>query len=180
LHPIEIDIRAWSEEFLEKPSDKLGGLPPCPYARKAWLNNRVHFSIHESFDSLFNVVYNYTQDTSICDVLIWASYEIPDQPYFEGVVDGINETFSLLKKDVYLMGFHPDFDAEDADFDLLSSYQFQGEEEKEYVMVFLQPLSKLDDASLELEKTDYYKSFPDHIYNSLILDRRRLRNGYES
>ena len=41
MHPIEADIRNWSKNFLEVPSDKLNGLPPCPYAKDAWLKNKV-------------------------------------------------------------------------------------------------------------------------------------------
>ena len=46
-------------------------------------------------------------------------------------------------------------------------------------MVFVQKLSLLDDAALSLEKSDYYKNFPEDTYEALVLDRRRLRNGNE-
>jgi hypothetical protein len=46
VHKIEADIRKWSHEFLEVPNDKLNGLPPCPYAKQAWLDNKVIFSIN--------------------------------------------------------------------------------------------------------------------------------------
>jgi hypothetical protein len=44
-------------------------------------------------------------------------------------------------------------------------------------MVFIQRLSVLDDAALSLEKSGYYKHFPEDTYNALVLDRRRLRDG---
>ena len=50
-------------------------------------------------------------------------------------------------------------------------------DELEYCMVFIQLLSVLDDAALSLEKSGYYKHFPDATYEALVLDRRRLRNG---
>jgi len=43
--------------------------------------------------------------------------------------------------------------------------------------VFVQRLSTLDDAALSLEKSGYYKHFPEEVYQSLVLDRRELRNG---
>ena len=46
MHPIEADIRNWSKNFLEIPSDKLNRLPPCPYAADAWLKNKVKFDIN--------------------------------------------------------------------------------------------------------------------------------------
>jgi len=43
-------------------------------------------------------------------------------------------------------------------------------------MVFVQRLSPLDDAALSLEKSGYYKHFPADVFQSLVIDRRRLRN----
>ena len=58
--------------------------------------------------------------------------------------------------------------------------EYDQEEQNEYAMVFVQKLSEVNQASKDLEKKGYYKNFPIEIYNSLILDRRRLQNGYES
>ena len=122
MHPIEKEIRTWSANFLEVPSSLVNGLPICPYARKAWFENKVNFSIHNKFNTLFPTVKSYVENKNKPDVLIWTSYEYPEeQQYFEGLIDGINETLCLLKEDIYLMGFHPDFDAADAGFDLLRS-----------------------------------------------------------
>lgn len=52
MHPIEADIRKWSHDFLEIPSVKLNGLPPCPYAAKAWADNKVVFSINTGLEGL--------------------------------------------------------------------------------------------------------------------------------
>jgi len=73
------------------------------------------------------------------------------------------------------MVFHPDYDAEEAGLDFL--VDDVTDENLEYCMVFVQKLSLLDDASLSLEKSGYYQHFPDDVYESLVLDRRRLRNG---
>jgi hypothetical protein len=43
VHRVEQDIRTWSKDFLEVPNAKLNGLPPCPYARKAWADDKVVF-----------------------------------------------------------------------------------------------------------------------------------------
>ena len=32
---------AWSKEVLEIPNEYFNGLPACPYAKKAWADNRV-------------------------------------------------------------------------------------------------------------------------------------------
>ena len=174
MHPVEADIRKWSHDFLEIPNVKLNGLPPCPYARKAWAENKVTFSINTGLEGLRVAIEEF--DTHDYDIVVWASEELPDMNYLDGYCDGINEALSIVGKDMHLMVFHPDFDASDAGLDFLEDDGITSSE-LEYCMVFIQLLSVLDDAALSLEKSGYYKHFPDSTYEALVLDRRRLRNG---
>jgi len=173
MHPVEADIRKWSHEFLEIPSDKLNGLPPCPYAKQAWLDNKVVFSINTGIDGLAKEVADFDQHDY--DIVVWASEHLPVMEYLDGYCDGINEAMSIAGKDMHLMVFHPDYDANEAGLDFL--VDDVTDEDLDYCMVFVQRLSTLDDSSLSLEKSGYYQHFPDDVYESLVLDRRRLRNG---
>ncbi len=38
---IQKEIRRWSKEVLEIPSPHFNGVPPCPYARQAWAEDKV-------------------------------------------------------------------------------------------------------------------------------------------
>jgi hypothetical protein len=38
---IEADLRSWSREVLEVPSEHLRGMPPCPYAKQAWKQDKI-------------------------------------------------------------------------------------------------------------------------------------------
>ena len=175
MHPIEADIRNWSKNFLEVPSDKLNGLPPCPYAADAWLKNKVKFDINTGFEGLTKQIKEF--DNHKYDIVIWACDEdIPEMQYLDGYCDGINEVLSVLGKDMHLMVFHPDFDAITAGLEFLDDGGITNQE-LEYAMVFVQKLSTLDDAALSLEKSGYYQYFPKWIYQSLVVDRRRLRNA---
>ncbi len=174
MHPVEADIRKWSHDFLEVPNDKLNGLPPCPYARKAWVDNQVKFSINTGLEGLTEEVKNF--ETHNYDIVVWASEELPDIEYLDGICDGMNEALSIAGIDMHLMVFHPDFDASDAGLDFLEEDGITSSQ-LEYCMVFIQRLSILDDAALSLEKSGYYKHFPEDTYNALVLDRRRLRDG---
>ena len=174
MHPIEADIRKWSHEFLEVPNEKLNGLPPCPYAKQAWLDNKVTFSINTGLEGLVKEIVDF--DCHNYDIVIWASHLLPHVEYLDGFCDGINEALSLAGHDMHLMVFHPDYDAKEAGLDFLVD---DGVTDKNlsYCMVFVQKLSLLDDAAMSLAKSGYYKHFPDDIYQTLVIDRRRLRNG---
>ena len=96
--------------------------------------------------------------------------------YLDGWCDGVNEALSVSGKDMHLMVFHPDYDATEAGLDFLVDDGIT-DENLSYCMVFVQRLSTLDDAALSLEKSGYYKHFPKDVFESLVLDRRRLRDG---
>jgi hypothetical protein len=95
--------------------------------------------------------------------------------YLDGWCDGVNEAMSIAGVDMHLMVFHPDYSAEEAGLDFLVEDGVT-DDTLEYCMVFVQLLSKLDDAALSLEKSGYYKHFPVDVFHSLVIDRRRLRN----
>jgi hypothetical protein len=173
VHSIETDIRKWSHNFLEIPNVKLNGLPPCPYAKQAWADNKVTFSINTGIDGLLEAVRVF--DTHDYDIVVWASETLPDIKYLDGFCDGMNELMSVAGIDLHLMVFHPDYNAEQAGLDFLIEDDIV-DESLEYCMVFVQKLSLLDNAALSLEKSGYYKHFPEDTYEALVLERRRLRN----
>lgn len=174
VHPVEASIRRWSNDFLEVPNVKLNGLPPCPYAQKAWADNKVVFSINTGLEGLANSVKEFDQHDY--DIVVWANEELPDIEYIDGWCDGMNEALSIAGMDMHLMVFHPDYDAVDAGLDFLIEDE---QDDLEYCMVFIQRLSLLDDAAVSLEKSGYYQHFPDDVFESLVLERRNLRHGNE-
>ena len=70
VHRVERDIRNWSHNFLEVPNAKLNGLPPCPYAKQAWLDNKVTFSINTGIEGLIRAVRIF--DSHDYDIVVWA------------------------------------------------------------------------------------------------------------
>jgi len=108
--------------------------------------------------------------------VVWASEYLIEMEYLDGWCDGVNEAMSIAGKDMHLMVFHPDYDAEVAGLEFLVDNDVT-DDSLDYCMVFVQRLSPLDDAALSLEKSGYYQHFPEEVYESLVLDRRRLRHG---
>lgn len=172
---IEDDLRDWSKHVLEVPSPHLKGLPPCPYARKAWVDNQV--KVIECANVLESSLV-YRDLVSRYDLIVVASYRIPDPELMAKTIDEYNQTYA--KNDLYFMLFHPEYGAEEAELDFLYEHDWESNIEKEYCMVFIQKLSKVDDYSLQLEKKGYYDAFPEDEYTTLVLDRRKRRHGYET
>jgi hypothetical protein len=172
---IEDDIRVWSKHVLEVPNTHLAGLPACPYAKQAWVNNKV--SVIETDNVFVESLSNVDQVLSgTYDLLICASYELPDADEMNRWVQRMNET--MAQRDAYFMCFHPDYGAEEAELDFLYEHEWESAIEDEYCMIFVQRLTDVDNKSVKLEKLGYYEAFNPDDYDNLVTKRRQLRKKY--
>jgi hypothetical protein len=171
------DIRDWSKNVLEVPNDQLNGLPACPYAKRAWLDNKVKVIETDDvfFEALQNTHYILEKDYQL---VIVASYTLPDATTMESTIVAWNEL--AAKKDLYFMCFHPDYGAEDAELDFLYEHDWESDVDDPYCMIFIQRLTEVDDKSRQLDKLGYYKAFPEDEYELLVLNRRKLREQYQN
>jgi hypothetical protein len=175
---IEADLRDWSSKVLEIPNVALKGLPACPYAKEAWKQNKVNVIETEYLG--IETIKQASNFDGTYDLVVVASYKFPSQYQFQEFIDYLNTTYT--KNDLHIMGFHPEYGAEDAELDFLYEHDWESAVEDEYAMLFIQSLSQVDDASLKLEKLGYYDVYPEEEYQALVLDRRkrRLQNGDET
>ena len=67
-------LQSWILDFLSKPNKVFDNLPPCPYAKKAWLDGRVGVKKFEGFESFDNDLVNWNDEK---EVII---YEFEDTP----------------------------------------------------------------------------------------------------
>ena len=170
---IEQDIRSWSHKVLEVANPALNGLPACPYAQKAWKENKV--SVVETDHIGIETISQANKfENNNYDLVIIASYRFPTPYQFTEFIEFLNDTYSW--SDLHIMGFHPEYGAEDAGLDFLYDHDWASSIDEEYAMMFIQSLSQVDDASLKLEKFGYYDVYPHEEYEALVLERRQRRN----
>ena len=70
---IRQDVRKWSEHFLEVPNKHLGGMSACPFAKMAWLQDKVQIEIKPKFLSYKKELNDhiYTLDFAVKEILIF-------------------------------------------------------------------------------------------------------------
>lgn len=173
---IEADLRSWSREVLETPSPHINNLPPCPYARKAWREDKVLVIESGNFEADAN---RYCQEFYELgkDLIVVATYDIPDIDALADLVETLHVRFPRL----HCMQFHPEYGAEDAGLDFLSDNDWESATDHEYSMLFIQDLSLVVEASDKLEPLGYYEAYPADEYESLVARRkRRLIHGDET
>jgi len=173
---IEADLRSWSREVLEVPNPHLGGMPACPYARKAWREDKV--LVVETDDLIRDGRKFCAKFSDLAkDLIVVATYELPDADDLSELVAASHSEFSHL----HCMQFHPDYDAGDAELDFLTDNDWVSCEEQAYAMLFIQDLRAVVAASDRLERLGYYTAYPPDEYEALVVNRkRRLDHGHET
>ena len=148
------NIESWILDRLSTKSEVFNGLPPCPYAKSAWLDGKVktHFlnSEHEIQRYIRAEIENYT-------------YHWPKG--MEVVVLGFDPLGILPNKLTQILDdLKPMLD--NRGYTALEDHPFEREEVSgvwlnngEYALVLLQPTEKLTEARAWLEGKDYYKNW---------------------
>ena len=178
------EIMQWSSDVLEKPSPHFNNLPPCPFARKALVRNKVSilFRKEDSYQVLYSCVSQYDDNFDLAIIVDLYNEKSSDE--FHQYLDDLNEAISqgiFIDKDIWVMGFHPD----DEPSDFVEDVNFNYEIDTEYCMIFVQRLSKLQEAADKLDKRGYYDSYDGEYDASDIYERRnelyrRLKDGNET
>jgi hypothetical protein len=162
------DIFNWSKKFLEKPNKHLGGMPVCPYAKKARENNKLKvIEVQESEKFLDKIIFS-CDNFGVYDVVIVACEDMQiSADELNNYVHALNKVY--VPKDVYLIASYPD----DEQIDFLESLDY--EPSREFYMVLIQSYQKLEDGSSSLSKTNYYKHWPEDYYADTVLLRKKYR-----
>lgn len=183
---VKAEIRDWSAAALEKPNDFFNGMAPCPYARKAWAEDKVAilFKYEASQQVLFSTVSQFDDNYDLAIIVDFDFYKDPD--VFHTYLDEMNDVIAdgmFLDRDIWVMGFHPA--DEESEFVEDLALNFDPYVEDEYALVFVQRLSKLQEAADKLATKGYYETY-DVNYNAReIYEKRerlyrRLKNGDET
>jgi len=164
------EIKRWSASVLEQTSDNYNGLPVCPYAKKAWRDNKVGFIFKKtkSWKVLYKAIDEWDDSK---EVIILVDHDFFEFDAFYEFLDNMNESISKGKhstKDMFLMGFHPESD----DNDLLDD-EIEMTDEEPYAIVFLQRLTKLQEASDQLREKGYYDTCEEYYGGSSSYHQRQ-------
>ena len=125
------EIRSWSEKILEKPNKFFNNLAPCPFARGAWLDDKVAFLFknEDSYQDLYTALSQWTDTHDLAILVDFTFDEDPDK--FHAFLDEVNTAISkgfFIDRDMWVMGFHPYDEApefsEEADFEPLTEVNY--------------------------------------------------------
>ena len=174
---VKLDVRKWSEHFLEIPNKHLGGFPACPFAKKTWKDNKVVVEVKRKFKQYKAELNGHLKqlDFSVHEILIFCdpyfNYSLED---FQDIIDAYNKWYN--KKDIFFMGFHPSNPANEEEQEFLVTPNGDTpivESNLEYSMMLAQKFSQLQEASDKLHRIGYYKKWPKGYYQDVVVSRAK-------
>ena len=154
LQDLASDIESWILDRLSTRSKVFNGLPPCPYAKSAWIEGKVktyHLDgTHEIKHHIRAEIENYTYHwPKGMEVVVLGFDPLSILPSHLSEI--IDETEPMLSKRGYTaLEDHP-FEREEVDGVWLNNGN--------WALVLLQPTAKLVEAREWLESKDYYKNW---------------------
>ena len=164
LATVQHEIERWIADFVEVPHPALGGWAPCPYARKARLEQdyTVRVGVNPYFD-LLNVAKDGLSNKS---VLILA-YN-PDEFFysqFSSDIKAANDE-ALLRNDLLALEDHP------GDPEIVNGVSMN---QGKYALAIIQSLSDLNKKAKLVGAKGFYDTWPDEYLQAVLQHREDPR-----
>ena len=162
LDQAKTDIVEWITTFVEVPHPSLGDWSPCPYARRARLDNRIDIQAGTS---------NVYQDLKQVDVKDWDVVMLVYDPKnhtaedFDQQIQQANQDM-LVPNNTIALGDHPD-EVENINGVIMN----QGK----WALVFVQKLDELNTKARAIGKIGFYDTWPEEYLDDLFLHRKDPR-----
>jgi len=150
-YAIKAEIADWSQQVLEVACDAYSGLPPCPFARGAWIDGKVSVEVTDSIDEVLCAADEFMPDDEM--VLVYALLDsggLTVEQFNDCLAD-----FNAMHRGVWLMGSHH----EAPDDELMP--EFEASTGVDYGLILVQSLEHLVVASDKLRDSGYYDAYED-------------------
>jgi hypothetical protein len=164
LEQVKQDILSWSENFLEQPHPALGNWSPCPYARRARLNNQV--TVRLGSDPYHDLEDLCRTGLGSSQVVIYA-YDPAEwtREIFTPRLEAANRDF-LLAADLIVLEDHP------ADPEIVNGVCMN---QGTYALAMCQSLSDLDVKARMMASKGFYHTWPEQYLETLFEHRQDPR-----
>ena len=148
------DLKDWILGYLSKPNAVFNGLPPCPYAKKAWLDGNVEVKEFISFAEMRKDIDNWNKEVII---YLFQYTTLPRCTELQILASKFNEEF-------------PDFLFLEETPELVEDVAGVIVNQGELCMLLVQKRKPLEEAREELMKTGYYDNWTEEM-KERIMDR---------
>jgi len=143
---MEAELRDWITEFLSRPNPMLNNFPPCPFAKRALLEDRIHIERFTTWNRLTEVAAQWDDSAEVA--LFWFTPDVMSYDEMNRNKWIFNDIWRA--EDMWLLGDHPDHPEH-----INGVCMNFGSA----CLLLLQRLSRLTSASEQLRQAGYYDSW---------------------
>jgi hypothetical protein len=173
------DVYLWSKHYLEVPNTHLNNMPACPFAKKAWKEDKVWIEIRNpeiGYRRQLNKLLR-SLDFTKKEILIFCDpfFREFSLNKFQKEIDSFNSKYN--RKDIYFLGFHPKNPPTEEDQEFLlnptGDTSNLPDGRIDFSMMLIQKFSQLYEASDRLKRMGYYDKWPQEYYDDVVLSRQQ-------
>jgi hypothetical protein len=165
---IQQQLEAWLVDFVEKPNPMLNGWAPCPFARKARVTDRFDICFATA-DTLVATIESSAQQLPNRDVVaVCVDAAEISAVDLSNTVEQLNAR--LMSQDVLLLEDHPE------DVEIINGVHMNF---GACAIVFVQQLSKINEASEQLHSRGYYDCWSQENLDSVVSWRVNNNNDLQ-
>ena len=150
-------MKEWILHDLSTPVALLNNFSKCPYAKTAFLENKVKF--YDDENNVNSVIENLIKEWDNTKIEV-AIIKLSKNVTGDEITDLVNNLNNQYTKDDFLF-----LDDHIDNKEIMNDITFNN---GKYNVLFLQRKSKIDDASKKLEKLGYYKNWTKEYYNDVV------------
>lgn len=148
------EIQEWSERVVEQGHPLFGGMPMCPFARKAWTQGHVMVHVTQDIQTVVELKATFPPTSELIHVVAWTGWDEMSPEEFSDWIDHQNRNHF----NIWIMGFHPETEADER------LPEFDGNGADDYALLLVQSYRHLVAGSDMLRKTRYYENYtPDDL-----------------
>ena len=157
LQDLHYNLNVWISKTLSIPHKTFNNLPPCPYAKKAWMEDKVEVCAFDSWVDAYSTLLTREYDFSNTEVIIFAFPSEDITPFqLSSMLEKATATWG--KDHIVVLEDHPD-DLEQVDEFKLNFGKC--------CLLLIQLRSKLNEARSYLDSKQYYKNWTQEYKDSV-------------
>ena len=163
LETVKADIERWIVDFVEVKNPALGGWPPCPYARRARLEQDFEICIGKDLGTDLADL----SRTGITKSVVVLAYDAGRYTVtqFNKTIDELNEQF-LVRHDLLALADHP------GDLEIVNGVVMN---QGTYALALVQSLSDLNAKARAMADKGFYDTWPEEYLTALFQYREDPR-----
>ena len=141
-------IETWITRVLDVPNSKFGNMPPCPYAKKAWLDGNISLRMFDDIQTF--APEEWDKEVNIYVMNPWMSAEL------------------LSEMALYYNKKHPDYLFLEEHPDLVEDVGGFVVNQGELILLIVQRRKPLEEARKKLQETNYYENWSPEMKERII------------